>query len=294
MKTKTLVALAIILTIATTVEGGRRYNSRKIKTGERFSLSYDIQSLNMKSSKDLIHHLDGEVFFLPTTNKVNVGAFLEGHKGGVFVANNSEDQKYISFGPSLKFQSEKFETTLKAGYFLQKKEIFYKGDVIETNNLNGLDLGVNINLLQNDFKFVPKIELFVETKIEFSKKYFQFNNEDEGINEIKSIVTTSICNYQFGVNVHLYRINLGDYYMSPMIGLEKSESFTRKNLFQIKAGMSLNNGVTTSNIFQVGISLSFYNNGYYQTIEGESTISPCMFGVYMKINPSGFFIHRVK
>jgi hypothetical protein len=289
-KLATILVVIIVIISTAEAENGRKYRKIKVNEAERFHISYDIQSLDIKASKNLIHHFDGEVFFLSNKNKINFALSLNGHFSNARIDFDSEGMKYGSFGPTLRYAGEKLQIKIKTGYFFQEKEISYNETVIENSEINGFYLGANFNLLQNDFKFAPQIELFAEAKIQLKRKYFEFNSEDA----TESIITTSLTNYHFGVNVHLYRIDVAGYYMSPIIGFEKSESFTRKNIFQIKIGASMNNGLTISNILQVGMSFSFFKNNYYQTIEGESTISPCMFGFYLSVNPSGLFAHKIK
>jgi hypothetical protein len=257
---------------------------------ENFALSYGLQNFDF-SKNSIIHHLDGEVFFL---KNVKVGIYSSFHHSGMMVEENiGEKFIYGSFGPALKIKSYYMDFKFKVGYFIEKKEISFKENLIEPSSLiQGMDLTTGVLFQQKLYNFLPKVELSAGVKIGLKRKFLEFNSEEELENVS---LASNVANYDYMVNIHLYRFDIAyDYYLSPMIGIEKSESLTRKNLIQFKAGISFNNKMARSNILQIGAIFACYNYNKQQICEGEKTISPCIFGLYMNFNPSGLFIHNIK
>lgn len=255
---------------------------------ESFCLSYNFQNF-FRQENSMIHHVDGEVFFL---KNVKIGIYSSFHHSNMMLEENIGEKLIVgSFGPALKIKSYYMDFIFKTGYFVEKKEVDFKQESLESSLIQGIDLSSSVFFQQKLYNFLPKVELSAGIKIGLKKKFFKFNEENE--NEKEGILT-EIANYSYKVNLHLYRFDVAyDYYISPMIGIEKSESLTRKNLIQIKTGMSLNNKKVRSNILQIGASFSFYNFNKQQILEGERTISPCIFGIFMNFNPSGLFIHKM-
>jgi hypothetical protein len=231
----------------------------------------------------MIHHLDGEVFFL---KNVKIGIYSSFHYSNMMLEENiSEKFIYGSLGPTIKINFYYTDLKVRVGYFIEQKNISYSDIPIDFSLIQGINVFSSLTFQQKIYNFLPKAELSVSGKIGLKEKFIESQEK---------VMITELSNYDYSVNLHLYRFDvLYNYYLSPMIGIEKSESLTRRNLINIQVGASLNNKRVRSNIAQVGALFSFYNSHKQHLINEEKTVSSCIFGFFIKFNAFGLFIHNL-
>lgn len=264
---------------------------------ERFNLSYDMyntigdqRTLSggdsiVKVGSGVKHSFKAEIF---VGNRVyRPGVYFQ-YNNANFLTDQFQAQKSWSYNmgivSQINFSWIPVEVKIYTGYFHKSLRISgYDSEskkFSDSTKINGLDLGINLIIAQQDINLFPKIELFGNGK-------FQFSRSMSGKIAPKG--------YSFGANIDIYRISFFDYYVSPFVGVYKIEEMSSYRNLIYKLGISLNNNIVRSDIAKVGAFLSWNNNVYsYQTKNYNYSVKNAVVGIFLQVNPIGLFSQYVR
>jgi len=262
---------------------------------ERFNISYGMHNTigdqRMLSGGDSIvkvgsgvkHSVSGEVFL---GNRIYRPGIYSQYSNSNFLTQQFEAQKSWNFSVGIISQINlgPVEAKIYTGYFHKDLKISgYDSEskkFSDSSKINGLDLGVNLIIAQQDINLFPKIELFGNGKFQFSR------------NMSGKIVPKG---YSFGANVEIYRISFFDYYVSPFLGVYKIEEMSSYRNLIYKLGVSLNNNIVRSDIAKVGVFLSWNNEVYnYQSSDYNYSVKNANIGIFLQFSPTGLFSQYVR
>ena len=272
-------------------------NTQAQDNPERFNLSYsmyntigDQQILSggdsiVKVGSGVKHSLSTEVFI---GNRVYRPGIYFQYNNSNFLTDQFQAQKSWSYNmgivSQINFSWIPVEIKIYTGFFNKHQKISgYDSEskkFSDSARINGLDLGINLIIAQQDINLFPKIELFGNGK-------FQFSRSMSGKMVPKG--------YSFGANIDIYRISFFDYYVSPFVGIYKIEEMDSYRNLIYKLGISLNNNIVRSDIAKVGAFLSWNNNVYsYQTKNYNYSVKNAVVGIFLQVNPIGLFSQYVR
>lgn len=147
---------------------------------------------------------------------------------------------------------------LSAGYF-QKNQIwegftsqfdYFK----DSSRVRGLEIRSSILFAQDDFSFFPRIEAWGRMGVSCGMENKVF-----------------IESYNFGLDIQAYRFDiLPDYFISPMIGVEKKELLAL-DMLTYKVGIALGSNFTPSPIGKFFIFIT-YDNKYHSYANKEGSV----------------------
>ena len=266
---------------------------------EKFSLEYknqttltDSKAGSSRSQGSIMsHNVNGEYYFF---HHFQLGLYGSFFMSDATIKNNLYSNLLnYSLGGIFKINFCSAELKFKLGYFGGTKSSNYFSKTIgkminlDSNTYHGIDMGTMFTLAQKDYSFFPKVEIFVSTKVSLKGKAFVY---DEGkISKIEPL-SGSIVSYSYGATLNVYRIDfMSDYYISPTLGMEKSEALDC-DLMLLKIGISMDNEHVRSAICRTGFFVSSYKDEQNGIIISKKTI----YGMYFSFNPIGLFIHRIK
>lgn len=262
---------------------------------ERFSITYsgsttvfDQKVFNatdtiVKVGTESTNFISGEVFLGRRSFQAGFyGSYLS--FSGLVGQYQAEKHSSFSAGMILRQSFCSSEIKLGFGYFNRTKEIEGYNDAnnyyLDSGKVQGIEIFGMFTFSQDDIGCFPKIELYGGTKLFFVKG-----------NNCKIFLE----NYSFGLDVQIYRFSiLPNYYLSPMIGVEKPENLSLRNT-RYKIGVAAGNNITRSNILKAGIFLSWDNVPYIYTYSDRAySVKNMVVGGYISFNPVGIFSHLIR
>lgn len=266
---------------------------------ERFSITYsgsttvfDQKVFNatdtiVKVGTESTNFISGEVFLGRRNFQVGFyGSYL--NSSALVGQYQAEKLEYFSAGMVMRQSFYSSELKIGLGYFNQTREIEGYNDVsnyfLDSAKIHGLEIYGQFTFSQDDIGCFPKIELWGNTKVFLAKVNSAGNYK------------AFLRNYSFGLDVQIYRFSiLPNYYLSPMIGVEKPEIMPLCNSMRYKLGIAAGNNIIRSNILKAGIFLSWDNISYNYTYSDRSySVKNMVIGGYVSFNPVGIFSHLIR
>lgn len=263
---------------------------------ERFSLTYsgfmtafDKKIMGsdtiIKVGTESASLIGGEVF-------LGRRSFQAGFSASYFKGTALVDQYRISeleyFSAGLVFRQSFLSSELKLAltYFRQKfnsEGYFDDRYFADTSLFQGLEISGQFIFTQDNIGAFPKIELWANTKLSLAK-------------DISGQQRLKLRNYYFGLDVQIYRFSIfPNYYLSPMIGLEKPEIMDKCNSIRYRLGIAFGNNVSRSNILKTGVFFSYNNKSYDYTFGNRHYQQKnLVVGGFIAFNPVGFFSHCLR
>lgn len=190
------------------------------------------------------------------------------------LSGQSEFSKFNTWGVGM-ISTISFEPIwwkISAGYFEKNiiveqfnSENLYVKDSIK---IQGIEFASNILFSQDDSRIFPRIELWGNTKLSCrdNKMY--------------------LAGYSFGLDIQTYRFDImPDYFISPMLGVEKIELLNISNL-TYKLGLGLGSNFQPSPIAKLFVFVSYINKYY---VYGNKLLKTPVFGVGCTIAPINIF-----
>lgn len=256
MKKMILIALSIVAMLSAATaqnrvnlfyQGGNSLNDKKV-------LSSTDTIVRVGSHSDNLFF--GEIFF---DRRNIIGAYGSyGFQSGL--TDQFQASKFRSWSTGLVSTASLNPVwgKLYVGYF-QKNQIWegftsqfdYFKDSIK---IRGLEVRTSILFAQDDFSFFPRIEVWGRMGVSCGKGNKPF-----------------LESYNFGLDIQAYRLDiLPDYFLSPMIGVEKKELLAL-NMLTYKVGIALGSNFTPNPIAKVFIFVT-HDNKYHSYTNNEGSV----------------------
>lgn len=285
------IILLFVATIFVAMSFGQQESERFLINYSGSTTVFDKKILNstdtiVKVGTASTNCLSGEVFLGRRNFQVGFyGSYL--NSSSLTGQYEAEKLEYFSAGMVLRQSINSSELKLGFGYFNQTRELEGYNEsfnyFLDSAKIHGIEIFAQFVFSQDDIGCFPKIELWGNTKMFMAK----INGGNYKV---------FLRNYSFGLDVQIYRFSImPNYYLSPMIGVEKPEIMPGCNSMRYKLGVAAGNNITRSNILKTGIFLSWDNVSYNYTYSyGTYSIKNMVVGGYLSFNPVGIFSHLVR